>query len=73
MFQTNHIVANYRRPTFEGLQHKIDNKGIKLDDKTPHYLIFKQPISIFTPLKNFKIHWIAWFQLFADTRLLDGC
>ena len=48
MFQTNHIVANYRRPTFEGLQHKIDNKGIKLDDKTPHYLIFKQPISIFT-------------------------
>ena len=34
MFQTDHIVANYRRPTFEGLQAKIDNKGI-LD---PHYI-----------------------------------
>ena len=55
MFQTNHIVANYRRPTFEGLQHKIDNKGIKLDDKTPHYLIFKQPIHIAIIWESFRM------------------
>ena len=30
LFQTDHIVANYRRPRFEGLQSKIDNKGIEI-------------------------------------------
>ena len=30
VFQTEHIVANYRRPRFEGIQSKIDSKGIEI-------------------------------------------
>ncbi len=31
IFQTDHVVANYSRPNFDGLKSKIDNRGIEID------------------------------------------